>query len=135
MHMDGRHGAPESSFTVVPADLSNNANPTFEFSADDAGSNVPVPRRHRRLDGVHEPGDHPDARRRQPFSVRATDQAGNEESTPESYTWLVDAGAPSVQITEPSGAGTPPTPIPTVVATTPDGDVTSVEFFRCSDAP
>ena len=67
--------------------------------------------------------------------MRATDAAGNQESTPESYTWLADAGAPSVAITEPSGAVNASDADPyTVTATTPDGDVTNVEFFRCSDA-
>ena len=128
--------APESSFTVVPADPSNDATPTFEFSADEPGSTFQC-----RVDsGAWAPCTSPAATPAladgsHTFSVRATDQAGNEETTPESYTWLVDAGAPSVAITEPSGAVNASDADPyTVTATTPDGDVTSVEFFRCSDA-
>ena len=127
--------APESSFTVVPADPSNNATPTFEFSADEAGSTLQCRVDTGAWTACTSPATTPTlADGSHTFSVRATDQAGNEESTPESYTWLVDAGAPSVQITQPSGAVNTSDSDPyTIVATTPDGDVTSVEFFRCSD--
>ena len=37
------------------------------------------------------------------YEVRATDAAGNQETVPASYTWVVDAGAPNVTITQPSG--------------------------------
>ena len=67
--------------------------------------------------------------------MRATDAAGNQETTPEAYTWIVDAGAPTVSITQPPGFVNASDADPyTVTATTPDGDVTGVELFRCSDA-
>ena len=128
--------APESSFTVVPADPSNGSTPNFEFSANEPGSTFQC-----RVDSgawaacTSPATTAPLADGSHTFSVRATDAAGNQESTPESYTWLVDAGAPSVQITQPSGAVNASDADPyTVTATTPDGDVTSVELFRCSDA-
>jgi hypothetical protein len=67
--------------------------------------------------------------------VRATDQAGNTDSTPASYTWAVNAGAPSVSITAPSGFVNLADADPyTVTATSPDGDVSGVELFACTDA-
>ena len=69
------------------------------------------------------------------FDVRATDQAGNTDSTPASYTWAVNAGAPSVSISAPSGFVNLADADPyTVTATSPDGDVSGVEFFACTDA-
>ncbi len=127
--------APDSSFSVVPADPTNDTTPTFEFSASEGGSSFQC-----RLDGgswsaCSSPatagplfdGSHT-------FDVRATDAAGNQETTPESYTWLVDAGSPSVTITQPGGFVNASDADPyTVRATSPDGDVTGVELFRCSD--
>ena len=67
--------------------------------------------------------------------MRATDQAGNTDSTPASYTWAVNAGAPSVSITAPSGFVNLADADPfTVTATSPDGDVSGVELFACTDA-
>ena len=128
--------APESSFSVVPADPTNDTTPTFEFTATEPGSTFQC-----RLDGgawnacaspattaALADGSHT-------FEVRATDSAGNQETTPEAYTWVVDAGAPTVSISQPSGFVNASDADPyTVTATTPDGDVTGVELFRCSDA-
>jgi len=67
--------------------------------------------------------------------VRATDPAGNTDATPAQFTWVVNAGAPSVSITAPSGFVNLADADPfTVTATSPDGDVANVELFRCSDA-
>ena len=128
--------APESSFSVVPADPTNDTTPTFEFTATEPGSTFQC-----RLDGgawgactspattaALADGSHT-------FEVRATDAAGNQETTPEAYTWVVDAGAPTVSITQPPGFVNASDADPyTVTATSPDGDVTGVELFRCSDA-
>ncbi len=128
--------APDSSFSVVPADPSSDATPTFAFSANEPASTFQC-----QLDGgawsaCSSPvatgqladGSHT-------FAVRATDAAGNQETAPESYTWMVDAGAPSVTIAQPGAFVNASDADPyTVEATSPDGDVASVEFFRCSDA-
>jgi large repetitive protein len=128
--------APDSSFTVVPADPTNDPTATFEFTASEGGSSFQC-----RLDGgawsgCASPatiGPLPDGSHT--FDVRATDTAGNQETTPESYTWVVDAGEPSVSIAQPSGFVNASDSDPyTVRATSPDGDVASVELFRCSDA-
>ena len=127
--------APDSSFSDVPADPSNDTTPAFEFSANEAGSTFEC-----RLDsgswascaspatlGPLADGAHT-------FDVRATDAAGNQETAPASHGWVVDAGAPGVTITQPAGFVNASDADPyTVRATSPDGDVADVEFFRCSD--
>ena len=66
--------------------------------------------------------------------VITTDDAGNT-LTSATRTVLVDNTAPTVSLTAPTGFvnGAAPDPF-TATATTPDGDVDQVEFFRCSDA-
>ena len=134
-HVDGRHARPGLVLQRRPRPTRNDSTPTFEFSASEGGSTfecrstaapgapAPAPRRSAPLaDGSHS------------FDVRATDAAGNEETTPESYTWVVDA-PPSVSITQPSAFvnGSDSDPY-TVRATSPDGDVSGIEFFSCSNA-
>ena len=128
--------APDSSFTVVPSDPTSDTTPTFEFTATEAGSTFQC-----RLDGgawgpCSSPATiGPLADGSHTYEVRATDAAGNQETAPESYTWLVDAGTTSVSITQPSGFVNAADSDPyTVTATSPDGDVTGVELFSCSDA-
>ena len=127
--------APDSSFSDVPADPSNDTTPAFEFSANEAGSTFEC-----RLDsgsrascaspatlGPLADGAHT-------FDVRATDAAGNQETAPASHGWVVDVGAPGVTITQPAGFVNASDADPyTISATSPDGDVANVEFFRCSD--
>ena len=76
--------APQTTIDSGPSGPTNDATPTFAFSADEAGSTLRVPRRRRRLglvqlapettaslaDGAHT------------FEVRATDPAGNVDPTP-----------------------------------------------------
>ena len=128
--------APESSFAVVPADPTNDTTPTFEFSASEGGSTFQCRLGGGAWSGCSSPVTvGPLADDSHTFEARATDAAGNQEGTPESYTWVVDAGAPSVSITQPSGFVNASDADPyTVRATSPDGDVAGVEFFRCSDA-
>ena len=67
--------------------------------------------------------------------MRATDPAGNTDATPASYTWIIDTGAPSVTITAPTTYlnGSDPNNY-MVTASTPDSDVTHIDFFECTDA-
>jgi hypothetical protein len=128
--------APDTTVDVVPPDPDASPSPSFEFSATEGGStfeceldgggftSCSAPKSYSGLaDGSHT------------FNVRATDQAGNADSTPASYTWAVNAGVPSVSITAPSGFVNLADADPfTVTATSPDGDVSGVELFACTDA-
>jgi hypothetical protein len=89
---------PVSTITGFPAKLSGKSSGSFSFSANesadfacrmDAGDFFPctTPFVFAGLaDGSHN------------FSVRATDLAGNEETTPASYDWTVDTTAPPCNI-------------------------------------
>ncbi len=128
--------APESSFTLTPSDPTNDTDPSFAFTSTEGGSTFQC-----RLDGgawsaCTSPATvGPLADGSHTFEVRATDSASNQELTPEAYTWVTDAGAPSVTITDPSSFVSAADADPYAVrATSGDGDVTGVEFFRCSDA-
>ncbi|HET6656454.1 MAG TPA: Ig-like domain-containing protein [Gaiellaceae bacterium] len=128
--------APNTTIDVSPADPDSSPNPSFEFSSSEGSSTFECeldgggftsctsPKSYSGLaDGSHT------------FQVRSTDQAGNTDATPASYTWSVNAGAPTVSITAPSGFVNLADADPfTVSATSPDGDVAGVEFFSCSDA-
>ena len=70
--------APESSFTVVPADPSNNATPTFEFSADEAGSTFQCRVDSGAWTACTSPATTADARRRQPHVLRPRDRPGGQ---------------------------------------------------------
>ncbi|MFL5945446.1 MAG: Ig-like domain-containing protein [Gaiellaceae bacterium] len=69
------------------------------------------------------------------LDVRATDQAGNTDSTPASHTWAIDLGPPAVTITAPTTYvnGADPSTY-NVTASSPDGDVARVDFYECSNA-
>ena len=99
---------PETTITVTPPDPDNDPTPSFEFIGDDgAGSGVASfecqvdgggwtgctsPTTTGSLgDGSHT------------FEVRATDNAGNTDATPDSYTWTVDITGPSVISVSPAG--------------------------------
>src|SRR5205807_2463161 len=93
--------APDTSITAHPSDPSNNATPSFSFTSTESGSTFEC-----RIDGgswssctspdtlspALGDGDHT-------FDARATDQAGNTDATPASYTWTVDTTAPDTSIT------------------------------------
>ncbi len=94
---------PVTSIGTSPANPSNVANPSFAFSASetatfecrlDAGTWAACTSPHSTgalLDGTHY------------FSVRATDAAGNVESVPPVYTWVVDLTPPTTSFgTKPS---------------------------------
>jgi hypothetical protein len=69
------------------------------------------------------------------LAVRAGDTAGNADASPASYTWRIDAVAPGISLMQPTGTVNAAHADPyTLRATSPDADVASVEFFRCSDA-
>ena len=129
--------APNTTIDSSPADPSSNTTPNFTFSSNEAGSTFEC-----RTDGgtwtscsspltispALAEGSHT-------LDVRATDPAGNTDATPASYTWIIDTGAPSVTITAPTTYlnGSDPNNY-MVTASTPDSDVTHIDFFECTDA-
>ena len=99
---------PVSTIDVAPADPDNNAAPTFEFSGTDNHSAPGALTFECDLDGAgFSPCTSPHAlagltEGSHTFSVRATDEAGNTESTA-IYTWFVDLTEPvsSLDVTPP----------------------------------
>ena len=104
--------APETTIDSGPSGTANDPTPTFTFSSSEGGSSFKCkvdsngysacasPKTTAHLaDGSHT------------FSVRATDQAGNTDATPDSRTFTVDATAPETTIDSgPSGITNDPTP-------------------------
>ncbi|MDQ2969172.1 MAG: chitobiase/beta-hexosaminidase C-terminal domain-containing protein, partial [Actinomycetota bacterium] len=128
---------PNTTIDSSPPSPSGNTTPTFTFSSNETGSTFEC-----RVDGggwtscsspltispALSQGTHT-------FDVRAIDQAGNIDPTPASYTWIIDTAPPTVTITAPTTYVNSSDPNNyTVTASTPDTDVTRVDFFECSDA-
>jgi hypothetical protein len=128
---------PNTTIDSSPPSPSGNATPTFTFSSNEPGSTFEC-----RIDGGSWTScSSPDTislaltQGSHTFDVRAIDPAGNTDPTPASYTWIIDTGAPTVTITSPTTYLNSSDPNNYVVtATTPDTDVTRVDFFECSDA-
>src|SRR5207248_8018128 len=105
--------APNTTITAQPSDPSNNTTPSFSFGSTETGSTFKC-----RIDGGSwTPCSSPDslspalADGSHTFDVRATDQAGNTDATPATYTWTLDTTAPNTSITaqpsDPSNNTTP----------------------------
>lgn len=96
--------APESSIVAGPAGATNDATPTFSFSADEAGSTFECRLDSSAFAGCSSPFTAgPLADGAHTFQVRATDPAGNV-ATPASRAFTVDTDAPDTSITAgPSG--------------------------------
>ena len=128
--------APDTSIDSSPSDPTGATGASFDFSSTEGGSTFECeldgggfsscssPQSYSSLiDGTHT------------FKVRATDEVGNTDATPASFTWFVDAGPPSISIGSPNGSVNLTTADPfTITATSPDGDIASVEFFECTDS-
>jgi hypothetical protein len=94
------NSAPDTTITSSPPDPSNDANPTFSFTSSKPSSTFEC-----RIDGgswssctspdTISPalggGSHT-------FDVRATDQVGNADPSPASYTWTIDFSLPDTTI-------------------------------------
>jgi hypothetical protein len=117
--------APDTSITAQPSDPDNDPTPTFQFSGSDPGgsgvasyecqvdsggwSGCTSPHTTASLgDGSHT------------FEVRATDNAGNTDPTPASYTWTVDTAAPTIENETPAYGSTVTTGTPVISATLAD---------------
>ena len=129
--------APNTTIDSTPPTPDNDSTPTFTFSSTESGSTFEC-----RLDGgswtlcaspfTVSPalleGSHT-------FQVRAIDPAGNTDATPSSYTWILDISSPTVTITAPTTfINSSDLSAYPVTASTPDSDVTHVDFFECSNA-
>lgn len=101
--------APDTSIGSHPADPANSAAASFGFDATDASPSSGIAGFECKLDdnayasctspqsyGSLADGPHS-------FSVRATDEAGNVDGTPATFTWLVDTVAPTTGDDAPSG--------------------------------
>ncbi|HEX9001860.1 MAG TPA: putative Ig domain-containing protein, partial [Blastocatellia bacterium] len=105
--------APDTTITANPANPSGSASASFSFTGNDGGG-TGVANFQCKLDGGSfgactspqtyaslSDGSHT-------FQVRAVDAAGNTDSTPASFTWVVDAAPPDTTITatpaNPSGS-------------------------------
>src|SRR5439155_17095340 len=92
--------APNTTIDSSPSSPSNNTTPTFTFSSSESGSTYEC-----RIDsGSWSTCSSPDtlspalSEGSHTFQVRATDQSGNTDPTPASYTWAVDLTAPNTSI-------------------------------------
>ena len=97
--------APETTILSGPAPTTNSTEATFEFSSDDSTATFEC-----QLDGgSFEPCSSPQTHSslvegEHTFSVRATDEAGTTDPTPDSRTWTIDTTAPETTIDSgPSG--------------------------------
>ncbi|MBJ6116555.1 HYR domain-containing protein, partial [Pontibacter sp. BT310] len=88
--------APQTTITAGPASVTNAANATFTFTSSETGTfNASVDGSEftpatspLSLTGLSE-GSHS-------LQVRAVDVSGNIDATPDTYTWTVDATAPTI---------------------------------------
>ncbi len=107
---------PTTSITAQPSNPDNDATPTFQFTGTDTGGSG-VASYECRIDAgswaacvsPHTTASLGDGSHT--FEVRAIDNAGNTDTTPDSYTWTVDATAPTTTISaQPSNPDNDTTP-------------------------
>jgi Carbohydrate binding module (family 6)/F5/8 type C domain/Glycosyl hydrolase family 30 beta sandwich domain/Glycosyl hydrolase family 30 TIM-barrel domain len=96
--------APETTIGVKPPNLTRQTDASFDFSADEEGATFEC-----KLDDGHYGVCTPPigygalAAGVHTFSVRATDEAGNEDDSPAVHTWTVDNLQPETTITGMAG--------------------------------
>jgi hypothetical protein len=124
--------------TMPPANTSS-SNATFDLGSNEAGSTFEC-----RLDGAPfgacaSPASYaglPDGAHT--FDVRATDQAGNLDTTPASYSWSIDNVAPTAPTLVAPADALVTNVLPQLSATFDDatagGDTGTVEFQLCSSS-
>lgn len=106
---------PESTINSGPSNPTNNTTATFGYFGADGGSGLPASPPACTLDSapvtcqVNYPGLSDGSHT---FTVAYTDVVGNTDPTPASYTWVIDATAPTTSIT-----GTPANPTNQTTAT------------------
>jgi hypothetical protein len=93
---------PETTITAAPSALSANPNPSFSFTADEAGSTFECSLDGGSLASCGSPaslsglGDGAHT-----FSVSATDASGNTDASPAIHAWTIDATGPNVSLADP----------------------------------
>lgn len=105
--------APDTSITANPPDPSSSANASFSFTGTDEPGGSGVASFECSIDSgtfaaCTSPQSYPGLSEGQhTFAVRAIDGAGNADTTPASYTWVIDTTPPDTTITasppDPSG--------------------------------
>ena len=93
---------PETTISAGPSGLTNDPNPSFSFTSDEAGSTFECSLDGSAYGACSSPaalsglvdGAHG-------FSVRATDTSANSDATPASRSWTIDATAPSAALADP----------------------------------
>ena len=98
--------APQTTIDSSPSNPTGSTGATFNFSSSEGGSTFQC-----RIDGgswtsCTSPQNYASlSDASHTFDVRATDQAGNQDASPASYTWLVDTTAPTSTATFPAASG------------------------------
>src|SRR3989442_4440516 len=91
--------APDTSITASPTNPSNQTGPSFSFTATEGGSTFQCELDGAGFSACTSPKSYSGlAEGSHTFKVKATDPAGNTDSTPASYTWTVDTTAPDTSI-------------------------------------
>jgi Ca2+-binding RTX toxin-like protein len=104
--------APDTTIDSSPTDPSNSSSASFTFSGTDTGGSG-VASFECKLDGgsfasCTSPQNYSGlADGSHTFEVRAIDAAGNTDQTPASFTWVIDATAPTVTIDQAAGQADP----------------------------
>lgn len=96
--------APDSSIVSGPISLTNQASAQFEFTSDDPSATFECRLDGGAWEGCTSPEQISVAHGIRQFEVRATDTAGNVESSPASRSWQVDLVAPTGSSSEISGS-------------------------------
>jgi N-acetylglucosamine-6-sulfatase len=134
------HRPPDTAMDARPDDLTNSTSATFTFYSSKVGSTFECS-----VDGTDSTACNPEDNAlnsktyhnlgdaEHTFSVRATDQAGDTDRTPASYTWTVDTAKPTVtSVTPAEGAKdvSPSTNVHAFFSEAMNRDTITVETFR-----
>jgi len=90
---------PDTSITFQPPDPSNSRNPIFEFTCDEGNCTFECKLDSGAWAGCSSPQTCPGlSEASYTFEVRAIDAVGHVDSTPATYTWVIDLTAPDTSI-------------------------------------
>jgi hypothetical protein len=128
---------PNTTIETKPSNPSSTASPSFTFSGSD-GTGTGVAGFECKLDaGAFAPCTSPQALSglsdgSHTFEVRARDNAGNTDASPDAYTWIVDTvvpAPPDLTATDPASPAADTTPL--LIGSTPAG--TTVSLYASAD--
>jgi hypothetical protein len=92
--------APNTTITARPGEVTNSGTASFSFTSTESGSTFACSLDGSAFTGCTSPANYSGlAAGSHTFQVRATDPAGNTDSTPASVTWTIDTIAPDTAIT------------------------------------